>query len=159
MPREVAAVPGAATTAAKAGDDKVGPLVGERAKHGRHPKRSEPEGRDREAAGREETGAKQEDVRGLEDAGGRVGRLGAHDTCPVGINGTLSLRVSIVDGKSEENAHRLKYWTPRSILVGVNTFLTSTKQSPSRTMPSSLDCPSWMYSLWLTATTSASRFS
>ena len=54
--------------------------------------------------------------------------------------------------------YRLQYWMPRSTFVGENTLLTSMKQPLSRTIPSSFACPSWMYSLWLTATMSASRF-
>ena len=44
---------------------------------------------------------------------------------------------------------------PRSIFAGAKTLFTSMKQPLSRTMPSSLGWPSWMYSLWLTATMSA----
>ena len=54
--------------------------------------------------------------------------------------------------------YRLQYWMPRSTLAGENTLLTSTKQPLSRTIASRFACPIWMYSLWLTATISASRF-
>ena len=79
----------------------------------------------------------------------------------------LNLRLNWRDTRRQPTPHartlpraryRLQYWMPRSTLAGENTLLTSTKQPLSRTIPSRFACPIWMYSLWLTATISASRF-